>query len=99
MYGVPLAEAAVLLHLDTVRMVLLFLGGVVVAVLALCAGKGNSRTHDDSFLYLNIYRKKIDVSYASTTNITHPARRVNGFFTRASTIYLHRPPLVIQYTA
>ena len=39
------AELAVLLHLKSVRIVLLVLGCVVVALLALCAGQGNFNPH------------------------------------------------------
>ena len=40
-----LAESAVFLCLHTIRMCLLILLGIVVSVLALCAGKCNSGTH------------------------------------------------------
>ena len=39
------AETAVLLGLKSVRMVLLFLGHIVVSLLALSAGKGDLNTH------------------------------------------------------
>jgi hypothetical protein len=38
MSSVSLAESAVLLGLDSLRMSLLILSGIVVALLALCAG-------------------------------------------------------------
>ena len=44
--GVLLAEAAVLVHLETIRIVLLVLDGVVIALLALRAGQ----THLDSLI-------------------------------------------------
>lgn len=43
--SVLLAETTVLLDLHTVRHGLLFLCGIVVALLALCAGKSNLGTH------------------------------------------------------
>ena len=49
MCRVPLAEAAVLLHLDTIGMRLLILCGIIIAVLALRAGQGDSRAHGTSF--------------------------------------------------
>ena len=42
------AETAILLDLKTIRHVLLFLCGVVVALLALGAGKSDLGTHDSS---------------------------------------------------
>ena len=45
MHGVLAAEAAVLVHLKSVRVVLLVLHGVVVALLALGAGQGNFDSH------------------------------------------------------
>ena len=45
MHSVLAAEAAVLVHLKSVRVVLLVLHGVVVALLALGAGQGNFDSH------------------------------------------------------
>ena len=45
MHGVLTAEAAVLVHFQSVRIVLLVLHGVVVALLALGAGQGNFDSH------------------------------------------------------
>ena len=45
MQGVLLAPLAILLQLDTIRVVLLVLLGRVVAALALSAGQGDQRTH------------------------------------------------------
>ena len=42
--GVLLAEAAVLVHLQTVGIVLLVLHGIVIALLALAAGQRNLDT-------------------------------------------------------
>ena len=44
-HGVLAAEAAVLVHFQSVRIVLLVLHGVVVALLALGAGQGNFDSH------------------------------------------------------
>jgi len=41
-----LAEPAVLVHLQPVRCVFLVFGCVVIALLAFCAGKGNSNCHN-----------------------------------------------------
>ena len=46
---VLVAPLAVLLELDTVRVILLVLLGRVVAALALGAGQGDQRTHELSF--------------------------------------------------
>ena len=45
MQRVLLAPLAILLQLDTIRVVLLVLLGRVVAALALSAGQGDQRTH------------------------------------------------------
>ena len=45
MNGVLLAEAAVLLHLETIGVVLLVLRGVVVALLALGSGQSDFNGH------------------------------------------------------
>ena len=47
--GVLVAPLAVLLELDTVRIVLLVLLGRVVTALALGAGQGDQSTHEFSF--------------------------------------------------
>ena len=49
MQGVGLAPLAVLLHLDTIRIILLVLFGRVVAALALGAGQSDQSTHEFSF--------------------------------------------------
>ena len=49
MQGVMATPLAVLLELDTIRIVLLVLLGRVVAALALGAGQGDQRTHELSF--------------------------------------------------
>ena len=49
MRRVMTAPLAVLLQLDTIRVVLLVLLGRVVAALALGAGQGDQRTHELSF--------------------------------------------------
>jgi hypothetical protein len=43
--SVLLAELAVLIHLKSVRVILLVLLGVVVALLALCAGQCDLNSH------------------------------------------------------
>ena len=48
MQGVLLAPLAILLQLDTIRVVLLVLLGRVVAALALRARQGDQRTHEYS---------------------------------------------------
>ena len=45
MHGVLAAEAAVLVHFQSVRIVLLVLHGVVVALLTLGASQGNFDSH------------------------------------------------------
>lgn len=45
MDGMLLAETAILLHLDTVRVVLLVLGLVIVALFAFRAGKSDFDSH------------------------------------------------------
>ena len=82
MGGMSLAESAILLHLETIGMRLLVLHGIVVAVLALRAGKGYSRAHDASFLEsftvsLNhsLHKKKDLYCVAHKSNILFHARQ------------------------
>ncbi len=49
MHGVMTTPLAILLELDTVRIVLLVLLGRVIAALALGAGQSDQRTHEFSF--------------------------------------------------
>ena len=49
-----LAESAVFLCFHTIGMCLLILLGIVVSVLALCAGKCNSGTHNFTSLIMKI---------------------------------------------
>ena len=54
MQGMLVAPLAVLLELDTLGVVLLILFGRIIAALALRAGQGDQRTHENSFyLYMN----------------------------------------------
>ena len=46
MHGVLAAEAAVLVHFQTIRIVLLVLHGVVVALLTLGASQGDLDSHN-----------------------------------------------------
>lgn len=59
MQGVVTAPLAVLLELDTIRIVLLVLLGRVVATLAFSACKGDQSTHQFSF---NFYLALPDIS-------------------------------------
>jgi hypothetical protein len=54
--GVLLAEAAILAQLDAIGCVLLVLGRVVVAALALVAGKGDFDTHGFTSVYFALRR-------------------------------------------
>ena len=49
MHCVRLAPLAIFLHLNTVWIILLVLGGRIVAALALGACQGDQRTHEFSF--------------------------------------------------
>ena len=49
MHSVLVAPLAVLLELDTLRIILLVLGGRVITALALGAGQSDHRTHEFSF--------------------------------------------------
>ena len=60
MHRVELAPLAVLLQLDTVRIVLLVLLGRVVTALALRTRQGDQRTHEFSF---KLYRKQALMAY------------------------------------
>jgi len=80
-----LAESAVLLCFHTIGMCLLVLLGIVVSVLALCAGKCNSGTH--IFTSLLVYKsesftaQKKDLISSRRINITQQINAVNRFFT------------------
>lgn len=64
MAGMLLAEAAVLAHFDTVRIVALILHGIVIALLTLCAGHRDLNTrasycHSKHLLKREKYRHRL----------------------------------------
>ena len=71
------AEPAVFLCLHTIGMSLLILLGVVVSVLALCAGKCDSGTHNFSSFFT---AQKKDLISSRQSNISQPNMYVNRFF-------------------
>ena len=54
-YGVFLAESAVLLHLETVRVVLLVLDGVVVSLFAFIATQRDLNAHNGTSLFASLH--------------------------------------------
>jgi hypothetical protein len=50
--GVFIAKAAEFFYFHTVGMVLFFLGGIVVTLLAIHAGQGDFRSHNDLLIFI-----------------------------------------------
>ena len=64
MHGMSLTEPAVLLGFHSFRMVLLFLGQVVIALMALCTFQCDSYTHDLHLRLNNVNRMSVRAYYS-----------------------------------
>jgi hypothetical protein len=76
--GVLLAESAILLHFETVRVILLVFHGIVVSLLALRASQSDFNAHDGTSLkFASLYRPGYDRFSKRLTTFTAPGLK-NG---------------------
>jgi hypothetical protein len=92
--GVLLAESAILLHLETVGVILLVLHGIVVSLLALRASQSDFNAHNGTSLKIaSLYHPVYEKFSQRFTTITAPGlkngRKNKALFSQVKSFY-HR---------